>query len=775
MTGAAIPQMAVDSAPHDPAPPRIAPFALSYAAITLAFIGFVHLALSMQTGARGYVAGESVWSKSEKQAALCLQRYATTADPADYECYETHFSLPLTHRDARRELLKPDFDAARVRELLITGAIDPDDVDEMIRLHRWFGDVSDVRSAMEVWARADVDLERVQATAAQLDTLVKQGRRPGDPEVDAQLAALRSSDARLTLLAYQFSFTFAQAARRIQVLILGASIVVGLLLAGVAVWSGWRWVHAWRAIAFERKEERSTAEQTLQESEERYRQLVETSLDAVLIAADGVIEFVNDTGARFFGAGGPDQILGRNVLDLVHPLSLPSVRRRIEATLESNQPTPLAEEMFVRVDGSIAEGEVFARPFIYQNRRVMQIIIRDVTERRRTQEALRRSEEQLRQAQKMEAVGVLAGGVAHDFNNLLTAMQGHAELLIADPALPDPLREHAAEISAASDRAASLTRQLLAFSRRQVMKPRVVDLNVLVRNVESLIGRLIGANVRLITSLDAAAGHVLADPHQIEQVLLNLVLNARDAMPDGGTMVIETRNVDIDSPRPDLPSVTPGSYVRMAVTDTGIGMSDESRARIFEPFYTTKEMGKGTGLGLSTAYGIVKQSDGHIYARSTPGEGTTMEIYLPRTSQPLDPVEPAVASTAAGPRATATILVVEDENSVRALVARVLRREGYTVLQAESGSDALRTLEANPGVDVMLTDMVMPGMSGAALAERAIAMRPELHVIYMSGYTEDEVFRRGLDRGAETFLQKPFTGQALVNAVAEAVDNGQSR
>ena len=767
--------MADGSSRHDPAPPRIAPFALSYAVITLAFIGFVQLALSMQTGARGYVAGESVWSKSEKQAVMCLQRYATSGNPTDYECYRTHFSLPLTHRDARRELARSDYDARRVRELLVSGAIDPEDVDEMIRLHRWFGNVADVRNAMAVWASADDDLDTVRVTAARLDSLAKQGRRAGDPLVDEQLAQLRVTDARLTLLAHQFSFTFARAARRIQGLILGASIVVGLLLAGVAVWSGWRWVHAWRAIAFERKEERSTAEQTLQESEERYRQLVEMSPDGVLIAADGVIEFVNDTGARFFGAESPDPIVGRNVLDLVHPLSLPSVRRRIDAMLESNQPAPLAEEMFVRVDGSIAEGEVFARPFMYQNRRVVQIIIRDVTERRRTQEALRRSEEQLRQAQKMEAVGVLAGGVAHDFNNLLTAMQGHAELLIADPTLPQPLREHAAEISAASDRAASLTRQLLAFSRRQVMTPRVVDLNVLVRNVESLIGRLIGANVRLITSLDAAVGHVLADPHQIEQVLLNLVLNARDAMPEGGTMIIETHNVDITGPRPDLPSVTPGSYVRLAVTDTGIGMSDESRARIFEPFYTTKEMGKGTGLGLSTAYGIVKQSDGHIYARSTPGEGTTMEIYLPRTSQPLDPVEPAVAPTAVISRATATILVVEDENSVRALVARVLKREGYTVLQAESGNEALRALEANPGVDVMLTDMVMPGMSGATLAERAIEMRPELHIIYMSGYTEDEVFRSGLDRGAETFLQKPFTGQALLQVVAEAVGTGQSR
>jgi PAS domain S-box-containing protein len=731
--------------PDNPAPPRITAFAISYAAITIVFVAFVHVGLSMQAAARAYVGGESVWSKAEKQAAQCLQRYASSGAARDYACYEAHLTQPLAHREARKELLKEDFDPGRVRDLFLEGGIDTADVDEMIQLSRWFGGVSDVQRAMQVWEEGDAQIDQMRAVATQLNALVSQGHRAGERQVDAQLALLRGADTRLTLLAHEFSSTFAEASRRIRVLLTIASIIVGLLLGLVAVWSGSRWVRAWRRVAFERIEERTSAQVSVRESEERYRQLVEMSPDAVLIFTDGKLEFVNDTGTRFFGAETPEQLVGRQGADLVHPLSRPSIRRRIDEMFASNQPAPLSEEMFVRLDGSIVEGEVFARPFFYRNRRAMQIIIRDVTDRRRTQEALRRSEEQLRQAQKMEAVGLLAGGVAHDFNNLLTAVQGHAELLMGEPSLPPPLREHAEEIGAAADRAASLTRQLLAFSRRQVMTPRVVDLNVLVRNVQSLIGRLIGADVQLITSLEPEIGYVRADPHQIEQVLLNLVLNARDAMPEGGTLIIETSNTDVAEPRPDMPSVGAGSYVRLVVSDSGVGMSEESRARIFEPFYTTKEMGKGTGLGLSMVYGIVKQSEGHIYARSSPGEGTTMEIYLPRTYDPLDALEEFVAPATARARTGATILVVEDEASVRSLV------------------------------EVLLTDMVMPGMSGVELATRATATRPQLNVIFMSGYTEDEVFRRGVERGTETFLQKPFTGQALLHAVSEAVEHVQSR
>jgi signal transduction histidine kinase/CheY-like chemotaxis protein len=398
-------------------------------------------------------------------------------------------------------------------------------------------------------------------------------------------------------------------------------------------------------------------------------------------------------------------------------------------------------------------------------------------EREIAKEHLRRSEEQLAQAQKIEAVGLLAGGIAHDFNNLLTAIKGNSALLEQDEALPVSLREHVVEIGTAADRAAALTRQLLAFSRRQVLQPRVLNLNTLVVHMGNLIRRLIAEDVDLQTVLDDGLWHVRADPHQMEQVILNLALNARDAMTAGGTVVIRTSNVEIGEPIAEMPSIQPGAYIVLSVTDTGVGMSEEARARIFEPFYTTKPVGKGTGLGLSTVYGIVKQSGGHIYAQSKPGAGTTMKMYLPRSLDALDPplgtaaepVRPAESEETQGEPEAIAVLVVEDEATVRSLLSRVLLREGYTVMQACTGEEALEIISSGARIDLLLTDTVMPGMNGVLLAERAQSMRPGLAVLHMSGYTEDEVLRRGLSRRGAAFLQKPFSPAVLLKGVAAAL------
>jgi signal transduction histidine kinase len=382
-------------------------------------------------------------------------------------------------------------------------------------------------------------------------------------------------------------------------------------------------------------------------------------------------------------------------------------------------------------------------------------------------------ETQLAVSQRMEAVGRLAGGVAHDFNNILTAISGYADLLLADLPPSDDRRKDVEEIHQAAQRAASLTQQLLAFSRRQVLQPKVVDLNGLVRDIEKMLRRLIGEDILFATVLHPRLGNVRADPGQLEQVLVNLAVNSRDAMPDGGRLTIETRNVELDeSYAADHPGVKPGRYVLLAVSDTGMGMDEETKARIFEPFFTTKVRGKGTGLGLATVYGIVQQTGGHIWPYSEPGKGTTMRVYLPRVDEPADPIEkPGAAPEEL--RGTETILLVEDEAQVRAVTRQLLERNGYTVLEARDGPSALALAEGSDGatrVHLLLTDVIMPGMSGRDLATRLLAHRPDLRVVYMSGYTDDAVVRHGMLEPGLAYLEKPFRPATLLRKVREALD-----
>jgi two-component system, cell cycle sensor histidine kinase and response regulator CckA len=371
----------------------------------------------------------------------------------------------------------------------------------------------------------------------------------------------------------------------------------------------------------------------------------------------------------------------------------------------------------------------------------------------------------------MEAVGKLAGGVAHDFNNLLTAISGHSELSLRRLGADDPLRRNVEVIKQASDRAASLTRQLLAFSRKQVLQPKVIDLNDVVVETNKLLRRLIGEDIDLLTVLEPSLGQIKADPGQIGQVLMNLSVNARDAMPRCGKLTIETSNIYIDEEyaRRHV-SVAPGWYVMLAVSDTGCGMDDATQKRIFEPFFTTKEVGKGTGLGLSTVYGIVKQSGGNVWVYSEVGRGTTFKIYLPRTDKTVEnPVTNSRHDEA--PAGTETVLLVEDEEIVRDMTHEILRMSGYHVLESSRGSEALAVCEQHRGpIHLMLTDVVMPQMSGRELAERLMPLRPEMRVLYMSGYTDDAIVHHGvLDEGM-AFIEKPFTPNALARKVRESLD-----
>jgi PAS domain S-box-containing protein len=391
----------------------------------------------------------------------------------------------------------------------------------------------------------------------------------------------------------------------------------------------------------------------------------------------------------------------------------------------------------------------------------------DLTERRNL-------EEQFRQSQKMDAVGRLAGGIAHDFNNLLTVIRLNTEIIMEAFAPDDPRSDDVQQIRSAAERASTLTKQLLAFSRKQILQPRVLDMNSVVATVEPMLRRLIGEDI-LIASNCGARGYLVADPGQLEQILVNLVVNARDAMTQGGTITIETKNVDLDETyTSEHAPVVPGRYVMLSVADTGVGMSADTREHAFDPFFTTKEAGKGTGLGLATVYGIVKQSGGYVWIYSEPGHGTSVKLYFPEVSaaaafQPAE-YKPATKEAARG---SETILLVEDEPAVRGLASRILEKQGYRVLSAQHGREAMDIASNEAGkIDLVLTDVVMPGMNGRGLVERLSGIRPMMKSLYMSGYTDDDIIRRGFIEPSKSFLQKPFTSEALLQTVRKVLDEG---
>ena len=398
------------------------------------------------------------------------------------------------------------------------------------------------------------------------------------------------------------------------------------------------------------------------------------------------------------------------------------------------------------------------------------LAVDDITESKVAQQALRRSEEHLRQSQKMEAVGRLAGGIAHDFNNLLTGIIGYSTMLQDTLSGNEPALLQAREIRTAGDRAASLTQQLLAFSRRQVLQPKVIDLNVIVAEFDRMLRRLVGERIKVKVDCDPALWQVRADPGEIGRAIMNLSLNARDAMPDGGDLSIETANVTLTEIEAGTHDLAAGDYVKLGVRDTGIGMSNEMQAHMFEPFFTTKEATKGTGLGLATVLGIVEQSGGAIHARSEPGHGTAFTIYLPAIAVAAAAHGDSIARLAHASRGSETILLVEDEDIVRTLTRIILEKSGYVVHDARNGREGLIFCETYPGnIDLLLSDVVMPELGGRELAEGAVKLRPGLKIMFMSGHTQDVVLREGLQRGI-AFLQKPFTPLGLAEKVRETLD-----
>jgi len=439
----------------------------------------------------------------------------------------------------------------------------------------------------------------------------------------------------------------------------------------------------------------------------------------------------------------------------------------------------LPEVPFIFVSGTIGEERAIeslkngATDYVVKDRLgglvvKVQRALREVEDRAKH----RLLEEQLRQAQKMEAIGRLAGGVAHDFNNLLTVISGYTQLMLVRIPPGDDLRKDVEEVAKAGERAASLTSQLLAFSRKQILAPRVLNLNEAVSETKKLLERLIGEDIELVTLLDLDLGNAKADPGQIEQVIMNLAVNARDAMPKGGKLTLSTSNVVLDdSYVKENPGSQAGPHVFLAVSDSGIGMNSDTLSHLFEPFFTTKEQGKGTGLGLSTVYGIVKQSGGSISVHSEPGRGTTFKAYLPRVDEPVGPVRKTGVAPNAGPKATGTVLLVEDEEAVRRLTHAVLRRNGYKVLVAGDGEEVLRTLQQHQGpIHLLLTDVVLPRLGGRDVALQVSQLRPEIKVLFMSGYSDRAFVENGTLEPGMAFLPKPFTPEELLRKVREVLE-----
>ena len=497
--------------------------------------------------------------------------------------------------------------------------------------------------------------------------------------------------------------------------------------------------------------ERRQVDEALHESEAKYRSLIEQSNDAIYLLYDGRFEVTNRRFTEMLGISSEEtRTPDFNLMDYVAPRSRFLIEERRQMLERGKFPPPYYEFYGLDKEGREFAVEASVKYIPYRDGTATQGILRDISERRKL-------EEQLRQAIKMEAIGRLAGGVAHDFNNLLTVITGYAELALISLNSRDQLSEDLQEIQNAADRASGLTRQLLAFSRKQTQQSKVLNLNDIITELHKMLRRIIGEDIHLETIPEPDLGSVNADPGQIEQIIVNLAVNARDAMPDGGKLTIETQNVELDEEYVSTHTgVIPGSYVMLAISDTGCGMTEETKSQIFDPFFTTKKEGEGTGLGLSTVYGIVKQSGGNIWIYSELEKGTTFKIYLPMVSEKAEKFSLS-EDIYEMPRGTETVLVVEDEDGVRRLACRVLKQQGYTVLEARTGEDAyLMCHKHEKPVDLVLTDVIMPNMGGAELVEKLRELWQDFKVLYMSGYTANTIAHRCVLDQDEPYLQKPF-------------------
>lgn len=508
---------------------------------------------------------------------------------------------------------------------------------------------------------------------------------------------------------------------------------------------------------------RQRAEAALRESEARYKLLVEHSPDAILVHADGVLVFANPVAVQMLGADNSQSLIGRPYLDIVHPDYHGIVKARAQQILQGGAPVPKIQEHFIRLDGKSVDVEVSTLPFAYQGKPAVQVVAQDVSQRKRL-------EAQLRQAQKMEAIGQLAGGVAHDFNNVLQGIIGYAQLIQQEIPSENRCCRDVEKILESARGAAQLTQKLLTLSRQQVLNPTDLDLNELLSDLMKMLGRVLGEHIEIDFIPGYRLGTIHADRNQLEQVVMNLCVNARDAMPNGGKITVETENILLDGGYCEAhPWAKPGRYVLLSISDTGCGMSEEALEHVFEPFFTTKGPGRGTGLGLATVYGIVKQHDGLIHVYSESGHGTTFKIYLPSVERRAAVLPLKVERPVRG--GTETILVVEDDAVVREFTTRVLAEAGYTILQAANGGEALRILRDDAqNIALVLLDVVLPKMSGREVYNRIKEISPQVRALFSSGYPINGSHTGFIPAQGLELIQKPYATQTLLRKVREVLD-----
>ena len=732
-------------------------FAALLIAVTASITALAAFGMETLSEVRAYVHGEGRWSKGQKDAVLKLRLYIDTGDERDYAQFLANLAVPLSDHRARLEMEKPAFDRARAGESFVGGGNHPADVPGMIRFFRSFRRHPRLQEVIRIWEEADVEIAALAAVGERVHRTIASGE-PDRKGLAATLAEMDAINTRLTALEVNFSQSLGEAARWLTRVLLQLILAVGLLLAGLAIWLAGALLRRFRR-----------GEEALLESELLYKSLVEQSPFGIFRSTPaGRIVAANQAMVAMLGFGSEPELLETDLSTGVY-VDGTARARLIESVREHGNAS--AENAWRRKDGRIIAVRQTARVVLDAEGEPLHFstIAEDITERREL-------ESQLRQAQKMEAIGQLASGVAHDFNNLLAAILGSAEILLEELPEGGASRDDAAEIRGAALRAADLTRQLLAFGRKQALAPQLLSLNELIERMEKLLRRTLGEEVELRTVLSPSLGAARADPTQLEQVIVNLAVNARDAMAKGGKLTVETANVELDGAYVARhPLVLPGSYVMMAVSDTGAGMSAEVQARIFEPFFTTKPRDKGTGLGLATVYGIVKQSGGFVWVYSEPGTGTVFKVYLPRVAGSAGQPAPA-APEGKLLGGSETLLVAEDQVEVRKYTRKLLEARGYAVLSAASGPEALELAAGHHGpIHALVTDVIMPGMTGRELAVELVKERPRTRVLYLSGYADESIVHHGVLEPGVAFLQKPFTADALARKLRALLDREEER
>ena len=704
--------------------------------VVIGLLGLSYLTIENLSAARAYVGGEGLWSKAQKQAVYDLLQYSISYADADYQNYRRALLVPLGDKQARLELEKPVPDMRIVRSGFIQGRNSPQDVEGMATLFCRFRHSRYMSEAVDIWAQGDALIEQLQKLGDNLHAEIS-SRRP-DPRRVAEIARqVNLLGNELTPLEDRFSYALGAGARQAKASFLmvtygaaAASVIAGLLFTFFML-------------------------RHVRQTEERYKHLIDTANDVILVldAESGVILDANERSSHLLGRPRRD-IVGLQGEQIVAKSDREQYRKMLEGTLKGAAVAGRQLQMS-HSDGRLIPVEVNTSLTEFEGKRIVQGIFRDITDRQRL-------EEEVRQAQKMEVVGRLAGGIAHDFNNLLMVILTQVAKVRSLPSRVQ-LLEHAERIRTAAEKAALLTKQLLAFGRKQVLVLQVLDLNGLLAEVKEMLSTLPAQQVQVMVTPGPQPLPVEVDPGKIEQVIMNLAVNACDAMPSGGVLRIKTSRVL-------MPDPGTGAHALLEITDTGCGMDDETKAHLFEPFFTTKPIGKGTGLGLSTVYGIVKQSGGTIEVDSAPDEGTTFRVYLPIVERPVSPRKapkfPSPVTTG-----SETVLLAEDQSSIRSVLREFLESKGYQVLEAQNGGEALDLAEHHPGsIDVLVTDVIMPQIRGLELGKRVTELHPDICVIFMSGYSEDALLEnRLLSQQNVTLIQKPFDPEDLAQKIRESL------